>query len=94
MMCRIAAAAGIVLALSASSLATPSVAHACYGPPTSEGGTAIFPGPPSNGPCASWANDPRSPYRPQYMPPSVRVPPGYHYVLVAPGRYALVPNQP
>jgi hypothetical protein len=64
MMCRIAAAAGIVLALSASSLATPSVAHACYGPPTSEGGTAIFPGPPSNGPCASWANDPRSPYRP------------------------------
>jgi hypothetical protein len=90
MMRRIAAAAGIVLALSASSVATPSVAHACYGPPTSEGGTAIFPGPPSNGPCASWANDPRSPYPPQY---STHVPPGYHYVLVPPGRYALVPNQ-
>jgi hypothetical protein len=34
MMRRIAAAAGIVLALSASSVATPSVAHACYGPPS------------------------------------------------------------
>lgn len=90
---RIAAAAGIILALSASSLATSSVAHACYGPPSPQGGTVIYPGPPANGPCASWANDPHSPYPRQNMPPSVNVPPGYHYVLGPGGRYVLVPNQ-
>lgn len=89
---RIAAVAGIVLALSASNVVLSSIAQACYGPPSS-GGTTIYPGAPANGPCASWANDPNSPYPRQYMPPSVHVPPGYHYVLVPPGRYVLVPNQ-
>lgn len=91
---RIAAGAGIVLALGGSSLAIPSVAQACYGAPTPGGGTSVYPNPPANGPCASWANDPNSPYRPQYMPPSVHVPPGYHYALGPGGRYVLVPNQP
>lgn len=91
---RTAAAAGMLLALSALSLVIPSVAHACYGPPSPDGGTVMYPGPPANGPCASWANDPRSPYSRQYMPPSVNVPPGYHYVLAPGGRYVLVPNQP
>lgn len=91
---RVAAAAGIVLALSVSSFASPSVAHACYGPPSPQGGTYMYPGPPANGPCASWANSPNSPYPRQYMPPSVHVPPGYHYVLAPGGQYVLVPNQP